>query len=668
MTDDASGAPVGPGLAGAAREQAGRETSQPGGAGVVRPDVLLAGRDVAGREGMDAARPDEEAADPRGAVREGIVGARPGDEPADTVTAEREGMGIARPGAEAAAEGMSLEEAAAKGLRGLARLLAEKEPPRPVPAPLPSALPRLPPAMADASLGPLIGFLSVETAPEAPPAPPRDPARAAAFPPVWTWPGLHRPDEAALRHEGGVLSFGALDGLARDMAAALRARGVRRGDRVGYLGFNHPAQLVVLFALARLGAAMLPLNWRLAAEEQAWILRDAGVRLLVAPRSHRDAARGLAPEGVNAGDFVMDPTEPLPQRQAGITVGDASDPLLVVYTSGTTGRPKGAVLDGAAVAANARNAASVFGLTAEDHVLTVLPMFHVGGLNIQTLPALSVGATVTLHSRFDAEAWFDAVERERPSLTLLVPAVMSALIRHPRWAEADLSSLRAVAAGSSDLPARAVQAFLARGMPVQNVYGATETAPIAIAQDERDALAAPGALGFPAPLTEAVAVDAEGRAVAPGVAGEIAVRGPNVMLGYWRDGAVDASALADGWFRTGDTAMRDEAGRFHHVGRLNNVIISGGENVYPAEVERVLVDAPGIAEGAVCGVPHPQWGEVPVAVVVPGEGYDPEAVLRHFEGKLARYKQPHHVVTVTDLPRTALGKVDLPALRALAVS
>jgi fatty-acyl-CoA synthase len=394
--------------------------------------------------------------------------------------------------------------------------------------------------------------------------------------------------------------------------------------------------LAALFAAARIGAVMVPFNWRLSEEELRWIARDAGITALLRGPSHADALPGV-PDA--------------PQADAA-----AEDALLIGYTSGTTGRPKGAVLTRAAFAANAAASRAVFDLTPDDRVLTVLPMFHVGGLNIQTVPALIHGAEVILHERFDAGAFLDAVERDRPTLSLVVPAVMAALVAHPRWASADLSSLRAVGAGSSEVPLPLIQAFHAKGVPVQQVYGATETCPIAIAQTRDEALAAPGSLGRAAPGVEARLDPATG---------EILVRGPNVMAGYWRDPAGTAAALREGWFATGDVGGVDPEGRFWFTDRLKHLIISGGENISPAEVERVLATAPGVREGAVVGRPDPRWGEVPVAVVVPGEGFDAGAVLRHFEGRLARFKQPRDVVTVDALPRTALGKVAIGEVRSL---
>jgi fatty-acyl-CoA synthase len=435
-----------------------------------------------------------------------------------------------------------------------------------------------------------------------------------------------------------------LAGLAPSVEAearVLRAEGVAAGDRVGWIGLNEPVMLASLLACEEIGAAFVPLNWRLAPEELRWIAEDAGLRVV---------RRGA---GFDA---------PSP---AAVPAREADGTLLLGYTSGTTGRPKGACLSAAAMRANAENARLLFDLTPEDRVLTVLPLFHVGGLCIQTLPALRAGADVLLLPKFDAEACFDAIAAYRPTLTLLVPAVMQALVSHPRWASADLSSLRSIGAGSSEVPLHLIEAFHARGVPVQQVYGMTETGPIAIAQTRAEALAAPGSIGRPAPLGEARILRADGTEAAHGEAGEIVVRGPNLMRGYWRDPAATARALRDGWFRTGDVGHRDAEGRFWFTDRLTRVIISGGENIYPAELERVLSDAPGVREAAVLGRPDPRWGEVPVAVVVPAPGFEAAAVLRHFEGRLARFKHPRAVLPVDALPRTALGKVELGALRSL---
>ena len=480
---------------------------------------------------------------------------------------------------------------------------------------------------------------------------------------IWRWPEAQPADAPALRFEGRRISYGELARDATRAAAALAAFGIRRGDRIAFLGANHSVQLVLLFAAARLGAMLLPLNWRLAPPELGFILRDAEAATIFATREMLALAHAAAPEGCAVRDAEAD----WPDAVAPAAVGTQEDPILLVYTSGTTGRPKGAVLDQRALAANAANSLALHGLTAADRVLTVLPLFHVGGLNIQTTPALLAGAEVVLHARFDPEAFLRACGEDRPSLSLLVPAAMRALVMHPGWAGAALASLRAIGAGSSEVPLPLIEAFHARGIPVQQIYGATETGPVAIAQAREEALAAPGSIGRAMPRTEARVVDRSGRTLPPGEIGEIELRGDNLFRSYWRDPAATKAAFrgGEGWFATGDLGRMDAAGRYWFTDRLRHLIVSGGENVYPAEVERVLLTAPGVAEGAVCGRPDQRWGEVPVAVVVAGEGFDPAAVLRHFEGRLARFKHPRAVVTVPALPRTALGKVQVEALRAL---
>ena len=493
-------------------------------------------------------------------------------------------------------------------------------------------------------------------------------AEQQAHPAVFPWPQTE--DDYLYLH---VTYHDEVQNTALDAAETLFELGVQRGERVAWIGYNDVAQLILLAACARLGCVLVPLNWRLSVEELRWIEEDAGFRVLMAPIGQERQGDGVydhpylddfsarrgAETGVLIGDPLssveMDPRMGILPPAPVLPAVSPDAPLLLCYTSGTTGRPKGAVLSQAAVTANARHAQALFGFTAADRVLTVLPMFHVGGLCIQTLPALLAGATVLLHRRFDADWFFDALARDKPTLTLLVPAIMQSLVAHPRWAAADLSCLRAVGAGSSDVPLPLIQAFHAKGVPVMQVYGATETGPIAIAQSAEEAWAAPGSIGRPVPGVEAK--------LSP--AGEILVRGPNTLRHYW---PATPALDAEGWFATGDVGRVDEDGRWWFTDRLKHVIISGGENIYPAEVERVLREAPGVLEGAVCGRPDARWGEVPVAVVVPGPGFQRDAVLAHFRGRIARFKQPHDVVAVPALPRTALGKVELTALRKLAIS
>ena len=453
----------------------------------------------------------------------------------------------------------------------------------------------------------------------------------------------HAPARVALRFEGTEWTYRTLWQRIEQVAGALE---VAKGDRVAWLGYNHPDMLVLLFAAARRGALLVPLNWRLTAAEHRGILENSRPRWMFADADFADAAQAL---GVPMGQL---------DAPAGIaTAGSDEDDLLIVYTSGTTGHPKGAVLAQSALLWNGYNAIHAHDLGQADHVLSVLPMFHVGGLNNQTVPALLAGATVTLHKRFEPGRWLADVRQHRPSLSLLVPATMQAVIAHPEWMRTDLSSLKLLMTGSMIVPETLIRAFHERGVPVGQIYGSTETSPIALVLTREDALRKVGSTGKPAAHCE---VRLAG--------GEICVRGPNVMRRYWNDPVASAGVLdAEGWFHSGDLARVDDEGDYWIMGRSKDVIISGGENIYPAELESVLADCPAIAESAVIGVPDAKWGETACAVVVrkAGARLAADDVLALFQDRLARYKHPRRVVFADALPKNALGKVQKHELRKL---
>lgn len=480
------------------------------------------------------------------------------------------------------------------------------------------------------------------------------------------------PDKPALRFEDAVWDYAFLAGRIEALARALKSElGVHRGDRVAVLALNRPDYLALLYACARLGAMLVPLNWRLAQPEQLFILRDAGVKVLFVAQDFAPVVPALALGLPHARIVALDDAALFNSLlDAGRRDGrephiDFAAPLLIVYTSGTTGRPKGAVLTQRAVFCNGVMSHHMHAMTPDDHVLTVLPFFHVGGLNIQTTPALHLGATVTIHGRFDAAATLAAIARVRPTLTVLVPATIQLLRQHPAWQATDLSCLRAMTTGSSIVPEELIDAFASRGVPVLQVYGATETCPIAIYTRLSGDRTPPGSTGLPGLLCEARIVDADGNDVPADVPGEILIRGDNVLTEYWGNQAATADALRDGWYWTGDIARRDADGFVSVLERKRNLIISGGENVYPAEIERVLQQHPAVSEAAAIGVPDRRWQEVPLAFVVlrAGATVTTEELHGHLAMHLARFKLPQDIIMTSELPRNALGKVQHFRLR-----
>ncbi|MFE1315582.1 o-succinylbenzoate--CoA ligase [Streptomyces sp. NPDC058755] len=477
-----------------------------------------------------------------------------------------------------------------------------------------------------------------------------------------SWPA-HRarmtPHRTALVHGDKPTDYRTLHTRTTRLARALRARGVRRGDRVAYLGPNHPAYLETLFAAGLLGAVFVPLNTRLAAPELAYQLADSGARVLVhapartalpdAPEVRTYVEVGAAYEELLASGDDEPIDEPV----------TPDDTCIIMYTSGTTGRPKGAMLTHGNLTWNAINVLVDTDLTADERALVSAPLFHTAGLNMLTLPVLLKGGTCVLVESFDPEATFDLVERHRITFMFGVPTMFDQIARHPRWPAADLSSLRILTCGGSPVPTPLIAAYQERGLTFLQGYGMTEAAPGTLFLDAEHAVSKAGSAGVPHFFSDVRVVRPDLTPVDAGETGEVVVRGPHVMSGYWGLPEESAASFADGWFRSGDAARVDADGYVYIVDRMKDVIISGGENVYPAEIEDLLLAHPGIAECAVIGVPDDTWGEVPRAVVVPEAGVDldPDEVLASLAGRLAKYKIPKSLVVADELPRTASGKL-----------
>ena len=440
--------------------------------------------------------------------------------------------------------------------------------------------------------------------------------------------------------------------------------GVKPGDKVAFLGFNSCEVLLLLYAAARYNCIFMPLNNRLAPPEHQWILNHSGANFLLVEEAFQSMVAQL-----DTSATIVDMHREYPQMLSAIggasfngevEGSDALDnPVLLIYTSGTTGSPKGVLHTQRALFFNALNAIHAQEMRALDHVLSVLPLFHSGGLNIQTTPAHYVGARVTLLQKFDPGETLQAIQNLRPTMFLAVPAVIQAMVDHPLWNNTDLSCLRMVGTGSSTVPDVLLNAWHERGVPATQIYGMTESAPTAICLPISDTQNKLGAAGKPAMHCEARIIDDGVLIEDPEVRGEIQIRGPNLFSEYYREPNLTADSFDGEWFCTGDIGHRDSDGFYYIDDRKKDVIISGGENLYPAELENVLADMPELAEYAVVGGADERWGEVAVACVVMREGMSLGEVelLARFEGQLARYKHPKQVRFFDSLPRNAMGKV-----------
>jgi fatty-acyl-CoA synthase len=482
--------------------------------------------------------------------------------------------------------------------------------------------------------------------------------------------GRMSPHRVALVDEAQEITYAGLARSATRAALALRGLGVRRGDRVAYLGPNHHTFLEVLFGTAQLGAIFVPLNTRLAAPELAFILADSGATvLLYAPPQAALAKQLRAVDSLRHLVALADEYSALLHRHDGDPLDERialDDTCMIMYTSGTTGRPKGVRLTHGNLIWNSVNMLIDVDLRADEVTLVNAPMFHVAALNQTVLPTFLKGGRSVLVPAFGPADSLDLIARHRVTFMFGVPTMFATVAADPGWAGADLSSVRTLIVGGAPVPAPLIATYRGRGLVFLEGYGMTETSPGALFLRADDAQAHPGSAGTPVFFADVRLEDAAGDTPPIGEYGEVVVQGPNVMPGYWgRPEDTDAVLSADGWFRSGDLATLDEDGFFHIRDRVKDMFISGGENVYPAEVEEALYAHPAIADCAVIGIPDPRWGEVGRAIVVlrPDTVTTAAELLASLDGRIARYKIPKSVVVVDAMPRTGSGKILKSQLR-----
>ncbi len=487
------------------------------------------------------------------------------------------------------------------------------------------------------------------------------------------------PERLAIRDTitGRDYTYTEWNAQANQTANYLRSLGVQRGDRVAVYAMNSMAYLDIWMACGKIGAVLQNLNWRLTVPELEGLILDAAPAVLVYSDEFIDPVNRLrsAIPGVKhlialnhkaqSGDhdfcerdtFPVTLSEPRPDL-------DWDSPWVICYTGGTTGLPKGAILSHGNMTWNSINTVMSWGLDQDDVAILNSPLFHTGGLNVFTLPLIHCGGASFLCGTFDVEQVFDLIKEGQITLYFGVPTMFILMQGHPRWSEADFSKLKLVISGGAPCPMPIFERFWAKGVDFKTGYGLTEAGPNTFWLPQADVRRKPGAVGFPLMHVDVNIVRSDGSTSDAGEPGELLIRGPHVTPGYWNNPEATAKAIVNGWLHTGDLAIRDSEGYITIVGRLKDMIISGGENVYPAEVESILYRHPAIKEAALIGVPDDKWGEVGRAIVVkePGRSLSEEDVIEFLRGFLARYKVPKSVIFVDALPKTGAGKIDKKVL------
>ncbi len=495
---------------------------------------------------------------------------------------------------------------------------------------------------------------------------------------------VHRPDAMALgcAEDGRRVTWSELDHRVGSLATVLAGLGVAKGDRISVVSENDPRVFELQFAAMRLGALLVPLNWRLTVSELSDICIDAEPAVLVHDGTWEQSAKEIAHTAgiVHRLAWGAGPASDCTDYEAGVADsaprGPSSDialddPAYILYTSGTTGRPKGALSTNTTLIWHALNNAHTTGTSEPGcHHLNPMPLFHAGGLHVMSNPILYFGGAVTTMTRFVPDKVLAALSGSTPPIThfTAIPLMYAAIAAQPGFDDADLSRARNFTVAGAIATPELLQRWADRGVPLQPQYGGTEMGPMATALDDQGAWldkAKGGSTGRRAFHTDIRLVDSAGGDVPDGVTGEIWLRGPSITPGYWRKDSADF--FTDGWFRTGDAARRDTDGFYYPAGRTKEMYKSGGENVYPAEVENVMSLHPAVADFAVVGVPDEKWGEVGLAVLVAASDNPPTLEQLHAfaADKLARFKLPKHVVVVDELPRNVTGKVSRQALKEL---
>lgn len=486
------------------------------------------------------------------------------------------------------------------------------------------------------------------------------------------------PDRIALHDTitGRDITYAAWNVSANQTANFLHSLGVGVGDRVAVYATNCLEYLDVWMACGKIGAILQNLNWRLTVHELARLINDAMPKVLIYSDDFAAQVDQMRPEIACVGHYVAF-GRPTGTHDKPFALRDSQPaglihrpdlhpdmPWVICYTGGTTGLPKGAILTHNNMTWNSVNTVMSWGLDQNDVAILNAPLFHTGGLNVFTLPLIHAGGKSIVCKTFDAAQVFDLITNSGVTVFFGVPTMFVMMQQHPDWERADFSRLKIVISGGAPCPMPVFERFWEKGVDFKTGYGLTEAGPNTFWLPRADIRRKPGAVGKPLFHVDVSVVDSNGHACPPGIPGELLIRGQHVTSGYWNNPQATASAIRDGWLHTGDLAICDDEGYYSVVGRLKDMIISGGENIYPAEVESVMHAHPTVSEAALIGLPDATWGEVGCAVVVirPGQLLREDDLLRFMRERLAKYKVPKTVIFVDELPKTGPGKIDKRAL------
>lgn len=484
------------------------------------------------------------------------------------------------------------------------------------------------------------------------------------------------PKRTALVGENYKLSYQEMASNINQIANTLYEKyQARKGDRIAILSGNNIEYFQLLFAIAKLGCIAVPLNIRLSKKELEFQLKDSQTSVLITSQEYHDMGKQLINSTsithfISLEEFIVNQNQENTYLPYQPTIYDQTDvegstPFVIVYTSGTTGRPKGAVLTQENMYWNAINNILSIDITSYDRILTILPLFHIGGTGLFAFPALLAGGTVIIPNQFNPEQALRLIEEEKITIMMGVPTIFDSLRKSKDISKTDLSSIRWMYSGGAPSPHELINYYLDKGIPFGQGYGMTETSPTVFMLLKEDYKNKIGSIGKPAPFVDIRIVDSQGDDVGEEEVGELIFKGPNVLKEYWNLPSATEKSFKDGWFYSGDLGKRDSEGFIYIAGRKKDMIISGGENIYPLEVEQTIGEHPAVEEVAVIGVPDEKWGEVPLAIISVKEGQNlsQQELIEFSLSRLAKYKIPKHIEFVSALPKNATGKIDKASLK-----